>query len=338
MHARMSLTTALRAIDEAVDQHPNMDINVLFMGGEPILSLGLIQDIVTTCREKYNGIAFHFKIVSNGTLIHKKEQEWINANSDIVEVTLSIDGDRETHNLHRCKSYDLIDYDYWEHSYPNLPTINMVVTPETIGKMASNVIKYEKRGYYIKTILADGVKWNLEKDIPIFERELNTLIEHYVANPDLYPTSCLTIPIYALNSKYALSPCEPGHNSICIMPDGTKVPCYRCSPFFGDNDGYILNELCTKKIEDITAREVCKDCSVRRLCNACPAQVAGLRRNIESAEQYCAIEKTLLRANAYAMTQFLLYQPNCSYLKNMSGEQKKDIITNSIFILKKLHL
>ena len=334
----MDLATAMEAIDEAVRSHPSTPINVLFMGGEPSLAMDLIAQIVERCRTEYAEVAFRFKLVSNGTLIRAKEQEWLNANKDIVEVTLSIDGDRETHNLHRCNSYDKIDFDYWEHRYPNRPTMNMVITPETIGRLAENVIAYEKRRFYVKTILADGVEWDLERDLPILERELNTLIEHYIAEPDRYPTTLLTIPIYAMGGGYDLSPCVPGTTSHCVMPDGEHVPCYRCTPFFGDSEGIVLQTLRTKPKEDIIAREECRTCCARKICNACPAQVAGLCYHEGAAKQYCALEKTLLRANAYAMTQYLLRQPDAAYLAPLSEQQKKDIITHSIYILTHLQV
>ena len=330
----MTAEQALQAIEEALEQHPCKQLNVLFMGGEPFVALPILKAIVATCRERFADKNIHFKAISNGTLIHGEVQEWLNANADLFEVTLSVDGDRETHNKHRCNSYDRIDFKYFHEVYPRSVTFNMVVTPDTLPLLAENVIRYAEQGIYCKTVLADGVDWQLERDVPVLERELKKLVDYYVSHPNSYPTALLNFAIYALDESIPIHPCRPGVTSECIMPDGQHIPCYRCSPFFGDQTGKVLRRLDhTDHFPVATAQ--CADCCVKRVCNACPAQVASLE-GTEEAHIYCALQKVLFKANAYMATQLLLHTPEAAYLRTKSPEQKQQLLNNAITILNQL--
>lgn len=85
-----------------VDEYQSDDIRLHFYGGEPLMNVMPIDRIASEFSEysKKNGIAFGFNITSNGSLLKP----------DLVErlvplglgcIKLTLDGDREAHNLKR---------------------------------------------------------------------------------------------------------------------------------------------------------------------------------------------------------------------------------------------
>lgn len=328
-----SVKSIMQQVEACIKGHKNENINILFIGGEPMIAFDEICEIVKLCDMLYpNKISY--KAVSNGTLIHGKIQEWLIEHQNNFSVTLSIDGDRETHNLHRCNSFDKIDINFFRYRYKGSREINMVVTPETLPQLAKNVLFWEQQGFYVKTVLADGVTWNQKKDIHIFEQQLMQLIAYYLQHESQYPTTLLSSSIYALGKVKADQLCSPGKTSLTIMPDGNTVPCYRGTAYYGDRDENILHALQTH--QRLFATNDCTKCIVRDICNTCPAQVAHLALNLEEAMSYCQMQKVLFRATAYLQAQMLLTGGNYAYLRRLTNEEQAELIENVKGILKTL--
>lgn len=328
----ISIDHIMRQVETCLKEHQNEHICILFIGGEPMIAFDEICEIVKRCDMLYpNKISY--KAVSNGTLIHGKIQDWLLKHSHF-NITLSIDGDRATHNLHRCNSFDEIDIAFFQNRYKGSREINMVVTPETLPQLAKNVMLWEQQGFYVKTVLADGIDWNPGKDIYILEQQLMLLIEYYLQNESKYPTTLLASSIYALRRIKADKLCSPGRTSLTIMPDGNIIPCYRCTPYYGDRDGKILYAVQSK--ERLFATNACQECIAKKICNACPAQVAHLSLNIEEAKCYCQMQKVLFRATAYLQAHMLLAGGNYAYLNRLTNQERSQIIENIELISKEL--
>lgn len=329
----ISIENVIRQVEACIKKHQNEHLCILFIGGEPMMAFDEICEIVERCNTLFpNKISY--KAVSNGTLIHGKIQEWLMKHQRHFSVTLSIDGDKETHNRHRCNSFDMIDMNFFRNEYKGNREINMVITPETLPQLAKNVILWEKQGFYVKSVLADGVLWNIEKDKPIYEQQLMELIEYYLHNEHQYPTTLLASSIYAIGRIRLDQLCRPGKTSLTIMPDGTTVPCYRGTPYYGDKDESILQALQTDN--RLLATEKCQNCIVKDLCNTCPAQVAHLAQNTEEAQCYCQMQKVMFRATAYLQVQMLLKGGIYAYLNRLVKEDYSQLIENAKLVLNTL--
>lgn len=318
-------------IRECASQNPDSKICILFIGGEPMMAFDEIKQIVEQCDAEFADRNFEYKMVSNGTLIHGEAQEWILKHQHHFHVTLSIDGDRETHNLNRCNSFDKIDFEFFTKRYKGKKEISMVTTPETIHSLADNIILWEKEQFYIKCMLADGIAWEPERDIPLLEEQLMRLIEYYLSHPEQYPTTMLATSIYAMKTARADQRCMVGKTSITILPNGELVPCYRGTPYYGDMDGSIMKALKSGKRQFAT--DECPICIARDICNACPAQAAQLHQNAHNGHVYCRMQRVLYKATAYLQLQMLLNGGEYAYLRNKSGEERVQIIENAQLIL-----
>jgi uncharacterized protein len=77
------------------------DVELLFLGGEPLLAFDLMQLAVDygEFRSRCLGKLLTFAMTTNGTLFDEEKLTFCRDHG--IKFLLSIDGDRETHNLHR---------------------------------------------------------------------------------------------------------------------------------------------------------------------------------------------------------------------------------------------
>ncbi len=331
----MDESTAIAAIDRVIDQRPKDEpLNILLMGGEPFMAFPLIKTIVAYVGEKYPAKKVFFKAVSNGTLIHGDVQDWLIAHKDTFEVTLSLDGDRETHNRNRCNSYDKIDFDFFKHRYGRNTTVSSVVVPETLGCFANNVISMEK-DFGIKYVLADGVEWDIERDGPELERQLDILIEHYLSHPNIHPMSLLSYAIWCINGDFSPERCVPGVFSSCIAPDGNEYACHRTTTYYNNGKWVVPAEKINLK-EVGLLKDECHNCCARSICCACPASVASIQSDANLADITCKLNKILLRSNAKLVIRMFLECPEHIHLKSRPAKMQLAMLEGAKEILEKL--
>lgn len=332
----MDESTAIAAIDRAITQRPKDEpLNILLMGGEPFIAFPLIKTVVAYVDEKYPEKKVFFKAVSNGTLIHGDVQDWLIAHRDIFEVTLSLDGDRETHNRNRCNSYDKIDFDFFRHRYGRNTTVSSVVVPETLDCFADNVILMEKDGFGIKYALADGVEWDIERDGPELERQLDILIGHYLSHSDTRPMNLLSYAIWCVGGDFLPERCIPGVFSSCTAPDGKEYVCHRTTTYYNNGKWVIPAEKIELKGVG-PLKDECYSCCVRSVCCACPATVASIQSDSKHVDVTCKLNKILFRANAKLAVRMFLECPDHVHLKSRLAMMKFAMLKGAMEILEKL--
>ena len=110
----MDLTTARTAVDWLIDRSgSNKRIGISFFGGEPLLNLTLIKEIVNYADERAgdSGKTFSFSITTNGSLLDDATIAFLQAHA--VHVNFSFDGVKEVQDAQRplktpASSYDTI--------------------------------------------------------------------------------------------------------------------------------------------------------------------------------------------------------------------------------------
>ncbi|MCS7266111.1 MAG: radical SAM protein [Armatimonadetes bacterium] len=142
----MDKETALKAIEFLLlfsKEHPF--VNVTFFGGEPLLYLGLMEEVAeyVTERAKQMGKKVHFACTTNGTLLSEKALDF--ARSFGFLYLLSLDGSKQTHDLHRKFENGMGSFEFIASKLPLLKRkqgwlgARVTVTPETIGQLAEGV-------------------------------------------------------------------------------------------------------------------------------------------------------------------------------------------------------
>lgn len=330
----MTFSTACEQIDMMMNAPEDFaGYEVSFMGGEPFLKFDLIRDIIDYACNKYGENRIHFSAVTNGTLVHDDIQDWIRDNQHKIHVTLSIDGSRETHNAQRSNSFDKIDLDFF--ASLKKPVANMVITPESLEHLSDNVRFLEGKGFYVKTFLEEGVRWE-KTHLPILTEQLMMLINHYLYNPDLLPTTLLANSLYLLLDENLPSACSMEAYSYAVSADGIRYDCHRCMPFESNPLMPIPKEYLNNFRHVRHISPVCDSCFINYLCNSCPASNATRIRNKELAENYCLQRKLLYRAQAYFLLKAFENDSNGRIFRRMSADRLKKTISASKRILQEI--
>ena len=99
----MTFETATRAINFALAAiNPDQILDIGFFGGEPFICFKMMKDITTYLREETQkaNIPYQINITSNGTIINQSILDFLY--KEQVNLTISIDGPENVHNLNRC--------------------------------------------------------------------------------------------------------------------------------------------------------------------------------------------------------------------------------------------
>ena len=147
--ARMSATTARRAVDFLVDSGGGSS-TITFFGGEPLTEFSLIEEIVGYANRNY-GSAVQFRMSTNGTLLDENSLRFL-ADHDIHFV-LSLDGNRAQHDRHRTFADGSGSFDRILQVVPQVLQANpytlavSVVSPDTAAMISEGVQSLFAQGF-----------------------------------------------------------------------------------------------------------------------------------------------------------------------------------------------
>jgi len=102
----MNVETGRAAIDFLIrNSGKRVHLEVDFFGGEPLLNMPLVKDVVAYARscEKDAGKEFRFTLTTNGLALSEENMRWINKH--MSNVVLSLDGRPETNDhMRKCRN------------------------------------------------------------------------------------------------------------------------------------------------------------------------------------------------------------------------------------------
>ena len=288
--ALMSPEVGKRAIDFLIENSGGRrNLEVDFFGGEPLLNLDMVKEVVAYARsiEKAAGKNFRFTLTTNGVNIDDDMIEFVNKEMD--NVVLSLDGRKEIHDKERklCDgrgSYDIV-----------VPKFKKLVD-------SRNGEKYYMRGtftHHNPDFLEDVIhiadlgftELSMEPVVGP-EGEPSTLTEEDKAIVmDAYEKLALemlkreeegrpfnfyhyTVDLVNGPCVYKrLSGCGSGTEYFAVTPWGDLYPCHQ---FVGDEEckmGNIWDGITESKLLDefrgcnVYAREECDDCWAKLYCS-----------------------------------------------------------------------
>lgn len=312
----MSFETGKKALDFILKNSGNRkNLEVDFFGGEPLMNFDLVKKLVAYGREEEKKYDKHFRftITTNGMLLNKEIEDFINENMD--NVVLSIDGRKEINDEMRPTingkgSYDVIvpkfkelidkrgdkDYfirgtftnenldfsedlkDFYSHGFKKT-SIEPVVTDEREP--------YAIREEHLDKILSEYEK--MSKDyIEIRKKDKDFSFFHFII--DLSQGPCIV--------KRTVG-CGAGSEYVAITPQGEIYPCHQ---FVGEeefllgnvDDGILNPELRDKfKNSNVYTNEDCPSCWARYYCSGgCHANAYYSNKDISKPYKVgCAMEK-----------------------------------------------
>lgn len=317
----MSLDTAKRII---MSQFANLDdsisrLEIQFMGGEPLMEFHLIKELSEWIWSIEIGVKELVLFAStNGTLLNDEMESWFYNNRMRIVLGLSLDGNSFMQNLNRSNSYNHIDIDFFQKTWPN-QGVKMTISPHTISSLYDGVVSLHKQGFRnVSADLAMGshIMWTRDS-LSIYREQLNKLIEFYVKNMDIRPFSMLGLDVRAVLDRNEINKtCSCGEDLICYDWDGEAYACHLFSPVTIKRNLAIStrNRIDFSNHSNFTSI-TCEKCLLAGICNRCYGMNYICSGNVSVPSPF--------HCNAYKIN----YVANCrlQLLKAIKNNQQDEI-------------
>ena len=327
----MSEQTAEKAIDFLIANSGNRKVlEADFFGGEPLMCLGTIKNIVAYAREqgeKY-GKKFLFTTTTNGLALGDEATEFFN--SEMENVVLSLDGRKEVHNRMRPtpSGKDVYDIIRKNALYMAKPRGNKsyyvrgTFTHENLD-FAEDVKAMVEAGFdsvSVEPVVTDlkGIEIS-ESDLPKICEEYDKLARYYLERYDegkpftffhyfidLETSPCMT---------KRLTGCGSGCEYVAVSPEGKIYPCHQ----FCEQEQYCMGDVRGNEgvpgVADyfatniVTRKKDCENCFAKYYCSGgCAANNIKFGGGMDSVTPVtCAMMKKRLEnalfISAYQLTK-----------------------------------
>ncbi len=215
-----------------------------FIGGEPLLEIDLIDKISDYIVAKMYATGhkwfdrYRFSFSSNGTLYHKeKVQAYFKKHEGHCSFTISLDGNKEKHDLSRKKidgtgSYDDVikNVPLWLRQFPGSST-KATFAHADLPYLKDSIIHLWNTGLSIATanLVYEDV-WQKGDDV-IFENQLMELADYVIENElwDKVSTSFFnaTVGLPVTTEALNRNRCGAGYKTFAFDSEGFIYPCIR---------------------------------------------------------------------------------------------------------------
>lgn len=306
----MDIDTAKQSVDFLIKKSANENLGICFFGGEPLLNLDLIKEIVYYCRnkEKETNKKFGFSMTTNGTLINSEIENFIIENN--IKTQISIDGGKETQDANRYYSGKIGSHDTVIKKTNFLRKKGLLDARATITMKELNLVHIydylQSIGFRQITMspafnLFSAGEYDMLADAYIhfylnFENRIKEKKYSEVKNNRMFMQELTAIH----NSKTRGVACGVAQNLYAIDVNGEIYPCQRfvgCEEFvlssvFQD-DSRQKEFLSNISIDNYTE---CHHCWIRNLCvGGCPHDNFSSTGDINSPyEPFCKYKKKII--------------------------------------------
>ncbi|MGV6937127.1 radical SAM protein [Paenibacillus sp. FSL H7-0442] len=297
-------------------------IHIGLHGGEPLLNYSIIYFLIEELKSKFPG-NIAFTMTTNGTTYNKEMLDYV---ASQVELTISVDGKQESHDINRVYkngqgSYERVikTIDYLN-SQAQFYRVRMTVTPNNVSHLADNYIYLHEKGCPVVAFALDEDDMNWDKELmEIYRQNLNEIFSHMVKK-DFTKAQYF---LYNFKNEYfrPRGICDGCHTSFHISSDGKLYPCILAvghdefamgSVFTGLNDTRLSN------LDKINQRDegVCSKCA---MYNNCRSKMCKIINKIQtenfykSSPVFCTAQKihySTVKSYDYILEKFSLKSNN----------------------------
>ena len=320
-----------------------------FLGGEPFLEVELMDRICDYIKMQTYLLnhkwkeQYMFSLSTNGVLYHLPAvQRFIQKHRDHLSVTISIDGTKEKHDMHRRfpngkGSYDIVaeNVQRWLQQFP-LAATKATFASDDLPYLKESIIHLWNLG--LTKVPANVVfedVWK-EGDDAILEQQLRELAD-YALEHDLWQTH-----VCHFFSDLAGSPlapeqlgrnwCGAGHHMLAVDHQGKIYPCVRFMDYSLNNRksivfGDVYEGIDPDRMRPFAALDIpsqspaeCLECEVAGHCAWCQGynyDMAETDTIYQRATFICKMHKARVRANDY-------YFSRLARLKNERQPRRHD--------------
>ena len=325
----LPLETGKKAIDFLLEHSGSRhNLEVDFFGGEPLMNFDVVKELVHYGREKEKGKNknIRFTITTNGLLLDKEKEAFINEHMD--NVILSIDGRPEVNDKMRKTPSGKGTYEYiienlkrFRDNREGLYYVRGTFTRNNLD-FSSDVLFLADQGFEQLSIepvvLSNDSPLSLtEEDLPAIFSEYEALAKEYLSRRqngqrfnffhfmvDLKNSPCLGKRVKG---------CGAGDEYIAVTPEGDIYPCHQ---FVGGSfkmgnvlTGEFNEALRTRfRTSNLSTKPACQSCWAKYFCSGgCAANAYNFNGDINSPYTLaCEMQKKRLECALYVYATELL--------------------------------
>lgn len=271
MNVNLAKEIILREAKFVKDSGQFDELEIDFMGGEPLMNFPLIKEIVEWLETGVIDVPWICFATTNGTLLNDEIKFWLREHKDSINLGASYDGNSQMQSANRGTDKYNLDLDFFRELWPH-QSLHMTISKETLPTLAEGVLDIQARGYNVDAALAQGVDWTIE-DALMYREQLCILKDAYLKNIALTPFNVLTrfVVVYNLSAaeKIQGKGCGTGKYMATYDIDGQKYGCHMFTPIvLGKNA--LLSDTVEWDSPESTADDYCKNCVLKNFCPTCP--------------------------------------------------------------------
>ncbi|MBQ3443932.1 MAG: radical SAM protein [Selenomonadaceae bacterium] len=250
------------------DTFDEMEID--FMGGEPLMNFPLIKNVVEWLETGVIDVPWICFATTNGTLLTDKIKAWLRKHKNTINLGASYDGNSKMQSTNRGTDKYNLDLTFFRELWPH-QALHMTISKETLPTLAEGVLDMQAHGYNVEAALAEGIDWTIE-DAVVYREQLSILKDAYLKNPALTPVDRLTryvsITDAPATEKLQGKWCGTGKYMVTYDIDGKKYGCHMFSPIVCGDKALLADAIEWDSPESV-ADGYCKSCVLRRFCPTC---------------------------------------------------------------------
>jgi uncharacterized protein len=328
---RMSLSIAKKSIDFLINSSDDLDeIQVSLFGGEPLLAMPLIRELVEyiKIKERETKKKIYIGMTTNGTLITKEIEKFLIENR--INIQISIDGDKKTHDSNRYFKYRAGSYDKVIEKTKSMREKKLLTARATITDEGLDILK---TFYHLDSLGFRGIaiapannllskkSYEILLDNQIkYIREFERLVkkERLDLAKKMTMTMSMLQKIHYGSIRFLV--CGVGRNAYAIDINGDIYPCHR----FVSNKEFKLGDIFNgvknrnsfiNKVLVLNHRQ-CNNCWAKNLClGSCPHENLMATGSIQqSSDQNCNLIKSM-------------YEEAIKVYLNLTEEEKREIFS-----------
>ena len=260
------------SIIEDTLQKCNTAVEFSFHGGEPFIKFDLMREVAEYFWNKYNpDNKYVFFSSTNGTILNDDIKTWLFNNKKNFWCGISYDGTNDMQDKNRSSSSKNIDLDFFIKTWPKQP-VKMTISQETLSNLAEGTIYLHEKGFNINNNLAYGLDWNNEKFIKILSDQLEILIEYYLNNPEISPSSIISMNVEWFTKDINIKAqrfCGAGRYMKCFDTKGKEYPCHFFMDINSSEQKSKVSNIDILNSDDCLLDSFCNDCEIRLVCPTC---------------------------------------------------------------------
>jgi len=297
---KMPLDVAKASIDWIFDNVPSgmSEVEISFIGGEPLLEFDLIKDIIDYTRSKERKEKYVFFATTNGTLLTDTMKEWFDQNNELFVLGLCLDGNKLTHDHNRSNSFGNIDLDFFKRNWP-YQTVKMTLSDFSLCHLSDNIKYIHSHGFKIAGVnLGEGdFDWGRDEYIKTLVPQLKELVKYYIKNDTLPLNQMFDKKLHYCEFKEKMLKkwCGIGIGTPFFDIDGKIYPCTYVTPMT-----YPFDDIETIKNIDFTNEsnfldEDCyNNCYIYPICPTCAGANYFVNKDLKTRDKRkCKIQQLI---------------------------------------------